>query len=73
MMDDAASPPASLPRGFAWGAVRAGIKASGNLDLAAAVVTGTTPSAGIATGAVMYTSCLLYTSPWFGRDQYTVF
>ncbi len=30
----------SLPLGFRWGAVRAGIKASGNLDLAAAVVTG---------------------------------
>lgn len=29
-----------LPRGFRWGAVKAGIKASGNLDLAAAVVTG---------------------------------
>jgi glutamate N-acetyltransferase/amino-acid N-acetyltransferase len=26
-----------LPKGFAWGAVKAGIKASGNLDLAAAV------------------------------------
>ncbi len=29
-----------LPLGFRWGAVRAGIKASGNLDLAAAVVAG---------------------------------
>ena len=29
-----------LPLGFKWGAVRAGIKASGNLDLAAAVVAG---------------------------------
>ncbi len=29
-----------LPRGFQWGAVRAGIKASGNLDLAMAVVPG---------------------------------
>ena len=29
-----------LPRGFRWGAVRAGIKASGNLDLAMAVVPG---------------------------------
>jgi glutamate N-acetyltransferase/amino-acid N-acetyltransferase len=27
----------ALPRGFVWGAVRAGIKTSGNLDLAAAV------------------------------------
>ena len=27
----------ALPRGFLWGAVRAGIKASGNLDVAAAV------------------------------------
>ncbi len=30
----------TLPLGFRWGAVRAGIKASGNLDVAAAVVTG---------------------------------
>lgn len=29
-----------LPRGFRWGAVRAGIKASGNLDLAMATVPG---------------------------------
>ena len=28
---------AALPKGFVWGAVKAGIKASGNLDLAAAV------------------------------------
>jgi glutamate N-acetyltransferase/amino-acid N-acetyltransferase len=28
---------AALPKGFSWGAVRAGIKASGNLDLALAV------------------------------------
>src|SRR5207248_7120331 len=27
----------ALPKGFVWGAVKAGIKASGNLDLAAAV------------------------------------
>jgi glutamate N-acetyltransferase/amino-acid N-acetyltransferase len=63
MMDDAASPPASLPRGFAWGAVRAGIKASGNLDLAAAVVTGPGPATGIATGAVMYTSNRVVAAP----------
>ncbi len=31
---------AGLPRGFLWGAVRAGIKASGNPDLAAASVAG---------------------------------
>ena len=29
-----------LPRGFRWGAVRAGIKASGNLDLAGVIVDG---------------------------------
>ena len=35
-----AEPDAGLPLGFAWGAVRAGIKASGAPDLAAAVVAG---------------------------------
>ena len=37
---DVAAADAGLPRGFQWGAVRAGIKESGALDLAAAVVTG---------------------------------
>ena len=34
------TPDAGLPRGFTWGAVRAGIKASGSPDLAAVVVAG---------------------------------
>ena len=38
--DKTQEPDAGLPRGFTWGAVRAGIKASGALDLAAAAVTG---------------------------------
>ena len=40
MTDVVTKPGESLPLGFSWGAVRADIKASGNLDLAAAVVTG---------------------------------
>jgi glutamate N-acetyltransferase/amino-acid N-acetyltransferase len=63
MKDDVGSTVGALPRGFAWGAVRAGIKASGNLDLAAAVVTGPGPSAGIAAGAVMFTSNQVVAAP----------
>jgi glutamate N-acetyltransferase / amino-acid N-acetyltransferase len=37
MQSDKAVKISALPKGFAWGAVKAGIKASGNLDLAAAV------------------------------------
>jgi glutamate N-acetyltransferase/amino-acid N-acetyltransferase len=40
MSPDANLPSAGLPLGFAWGAVKAGIKASGNLDLAVAVAPG---------------------------------
>jgi glutamate N-acetyltransferase/amino-acid N-acetyltransferase len=57
MKDDAGLPAAMVPRGFVWGAVRAGIKASGNLDLAVAVATGG------AVGAVMYTSNLVVAAP----------
>jgi len=46
-----------LPRGFEWGAVRAGIKASGNLDLAVAVAQGG------ATGAAMFTSNRVVAAP----------
>jgi glutamate N-acetyltransferase/amino-acid N-acetyltransferase len=49
---------AEMPGGFVWGAVRAGIKASGNPDLAVAVATG-----GVATGAAMYTSNLVVAAP----------
>jgi len=47
----------SLPRGFEWGAVKAGIKASGNLDLAVARV-----PAG-AQAAVMFTSNQVVAAP----------
>jgi glutamate N-acetyltransferase/amino-acid N-acetyltransferase len=63
MTNDVVSTAGVLPRGFAWGAVRAGIKASGNLDLATAVVTGTGSATGIATGAVMYTSNRVVAAP----------
>jgi glutamate N-acetyltransferase/amino-acid N-acetyltransferase len=46
-----------LPRGFQWGAVRAGIKASGNLDVAAAVA-----QAG-SVGAAMYTTNQVVAAP----------
>ena len=47
----------TLPRGFQWGAVRAGIKTSGNLDLAAAVtVKG-------AMGAAMFTKNQVVAAP----------
>ncbi len=46
-----------LPSGFAWGAVRAGIKASGNPDVAIAIATST------ATGAAMYTSNRVVAAP----------
>jgi glutamate N-acetyltransferase/amino-acid N-acetyltransferase len=58
MTDDVGLTAWALPRGFVWGAVRAGIKASGNLDLAA-VVTG----AGVGVGAVMYTSNRVVAAP----------
>src|ERR1019366_7720939 len=40
MKDDASLAAGNLPRGFVWGAVRAGIKASGNPDVAVAVAPG---------------------------------
>jgi glutamate N-acetyltransferase/amino-acid N-acetyltransferase len=46
-----------LPRGFAWGAVKAGIKASGNLDLAVAVA----PKG--AAAAAMFTSNQMVAAP----------
>lgn len=55
---------AILPRGFRWGAVRAGIKASGGLDLAAAVV----PDGGNA--AVSYTRNTVVAAPvTVGREH----
>jgi glutamate N-acetyltransferase / amino-acid N-acetyltransferase len=46
-----------MPRGFRWGAVKAGIKASGNLDLAAAVAAKGT------NGAAMFTSNQVVAAP----------
>ena len=57
MKDDAGLPAGAVPRGFVWGAVRAGIKASGNPNVAVAV-----PNRG-ATGAAMYTSNRLVAAP----------
>jgi glutamate N-acetyltransferase/amino-acid N-acetyltransferase len=57
MKDDVGSTAGTVPRGFVWGAVRAGIKASGNLDVAAAV-----PAPG-AVGAAMYTSNRVVAAP----------
>jgi len=47
----------SLPKGFQWGAVKAGIKASGNLDLAVAVA----PAS--ATAAAMFTKNQVVAAP----------
>ncbi len=57
MRDDAGLPAGTMPRGFVWGAVRAGIKASGNPDVAVAVAT-----LG-AVGAAMYTSNRVVAAP----------
>src|ERR1035437_2202610 len=57
MKDDAGLAAGTMPGGFVWGAVRAGIKASGNLDVAVAV-----PTAG-AVGAAMYTSNRVVAAP----------
>jgi len=57
MKDDVELPANAMPRGFMWGAVRAGIKASGNPDVAVAVAT-----AG-AVGAAMYTSNRVVAAP----------
>lgn len=46
-----------VPQGFAWGAVKAGIKASGNLDLAAAIA----PEG--ASAAAMFTRNLVVAAP----------
>ena len=55
--DETSQPDSGLPRGFTWGAVRAGIKASGSPDLAAAVVAG----GGVA--AVTYTRNAIVAAP----------
>jgi glutamate N-acetyltransferase / amino-acid N-acetyltransferase len=50
-------PTSSLPRGFLWGAVRAGIKASGRPDLSAIV------APGIASAAALYTTNKIQAAP----------
>ena len=59
MNDNAELTASALPAGFQWGAVRAGIKASGNLDLAIAVVR----DAGAAVGAAMFTTNRVVAAP----------
>jgi glutamate N-acetyltransferase/amino-acid N-acetyltransferase len=65
MNDNAVLTTTALPSGFAWGAVRAGIKASGNTDLAVAVVQkmGSGAMAGGATGAAMFTTNRVVAAP----------
>ena len=58
MKNDAGLTAATMPGGFVWGAVRAGIKASGNPDVAIAVAPG-----GGAIGAAMYTSNRVVAAP----------
>jgi glutamate N-acetyltransferase/amino-acid N-acetyltransferase len=70
-MDDAGLTVGALPRGFVWGAVRAGIKVSGKPDLAAAVVVGAAGASGgaagakasVGVGAVMFTSNRVVAAP----------
>lgn len=61
MNDDAELTESLLPAGFQWGAVRAGIKASGNLDLAAAIAHGT--GSGAVVGAAMFTTNRVVAAP----------
>ena len=61
MNDDAELAESLLPAGFQWGAVRAGIKASGNLDLAAAIAHGT--GSGAVVGAAMFTTNRVVAAP----------
>src|ERR1035437_1778811 len=58
-MNDNVELTASLSAGFQWGAVRAGIKASGNLDLAMAIARG----ASAAVGAAMFTTNRVVAAP----------
>jgi glutamate N-acetyltransferase/amino-acid N-acetyltransferase len=57
MIEDAGLRAATVPAGFLWGAARAGIKASGNPDVAIAVMPGG------AVGAAMYTSNRVVAAP----------
>src|SRR5271168_3056854 len=57
MSQSEAPTPETLPSGFLWGAVRAGIKASGNPDVAIAVA----PAGAVA--AAMFTSNRMVAAP----------
>jgi glutamate N-acetyltransferase/amino-acid N-acetyltransferase len=57
MQSDETGKIVALPKGFSWGAVKAGIKASGNLDLAAAVAAKGT------NGAAMFTKNQVVAAP----------
>jgi glutamate N-acetyltransferase/amino-acid N-acetyltransferase len=61
MNDNAELTASHLPAGFQWGAVRAGIKASGNLDLALAIAHGA--GSGAAAGAAMFTTNRVVAAP----------
>ena len=66
MKDDPFLTASPLPAGFQWGAVRAGIKSSGNLDLAIAVVRGANAAVGAtdaAVGAAMFTTNRVVAAP----------
>ena len=62
MSNDVTLSAGALPAGFVWGATRAGIKASGNPDVAIAVATSGN-ARGCAVGAVMYTSNRVVAAP----------
>src|SRR5437763_7745913 len=57
MQNDETVKISAVPKGFLWGAVRAGIKASGNLDLAAAIAAKGT------NGAAMFTKNQVVAAP----------
>ena len=66
MNDNAELTASGLPAGFQWGAVRAGIKSSGKLDLAIAVVQGASAAVGAtgaAVGAAMFTTNRVVAAP----------
>ena len=63
-MDDGAKlTAAQLPGGFVWGAVRAGIKASGNPDLGVAVATGREAGRAGAVGTAVFTTNRMVAAP----------
>ena len=57
MKNERETTPRTMPQGFRWGAVKAGIKASGNLDVAVAV------AAKSANAAAMFTKNLVVAAP----------